>query len=344
MKYKVVRTSPFQLEFDEGDFKKLDAQVVLQPCDSEDDIIAAAQDADAVIAVLTRQKFSRRVLEKLTHCRMIVTPSIGYDGIDVAAATELGICVVNVPDYGLEEVSDHAMALLLSCARKIVALDRAVKEGKWDTVMRPQIAKMWQGIPRLRGKTLGLVGFGGIARTMAPKAQSFGIRVIAYDPFVTAGVAEGLGVKLVDLDTLLRESDFVSVHAILNEDTRHMLGLKQFRQMKKGAYLINAGRGAIVNEPELCAALREGCIAGAGLDVTDPEPPAPDNPLLQMDNVIITAHSAGSSDEAFVVLRSRPTEEVLRVLRGEFPRGLVNVKVKETYARKWQLPQEGKAQ
>lgn len=335
MRYKVVRTSTIQLEFDNTSFREIGAEVSLVPCQTEADIVAAAQDADAVIAALTRQPFSRKVLERLTKCRMVITPSIGYDYIDVKAATELGICVANVPDYCIEEVADHAMAMLLACARKLLPLNQAVRDGKWDSVMRPKIMEMWKNIPRLRGKTLGLIAFGNIARSLVPKAQAFGMKVISYDPYASAELAGGLGVELVDLDSLLRQSDFVSVHAPLNDSTSRMLGIEQFKQMKPTAYIINAARGAIINEADLCTALASGYIAGAGLDVTDPEPITPDSPLLRMDNVIITAHSAASSDESLAELRARPGVEVLKVLQGEWPRGLVNPKVKEAFATKW---------
>ncbi|HJX70126.1 MAG TPA: C-terminal binding protein, partial [Dehalococcoidia bacterium] len=282
---------------DEKVLTDIGAQFAKIPCHSEEELIATAQDADAIITIPMNQLFPRRVIERLNKCRIISSPGIGYEGIDLAAATERGICVTNVPDYCLEEVSDHAMALLLACARKLFRLDKAVKEGKWDSLEKPQIRnKIWPPMFRIRGQTVGLIGFGRIPRALVPKAKGFGLRVIAHDPYAPPGIAEELGVELVDLDRLLRESDYVSVHAALTAETKHMLGLEQFKKMKPTAYLINAARGPLIDETALYTALSEGYIAGAGLDVMDPEPPSLDNPLFKLDNVIFTAHSAHYSE------------------------------------------------
>jgi len=254
----------------------------------------------------------------------------------VDAATERGICVTNVPDYCLEEVSDHTMALLLACARKLLPQDKAVREGKWDTLERPRIRyDIWPPMFRVRGQTLGLIGFGNVARALVPKAQGFGLRVIACSPHVGDDVVAGLGVEPVDLDRLLRESDYVSVHTALNAGTTHILGLEQFRQMKRTAYLINTARGGLIDEGALYTALSEGYIAAAGLDVMELEPPPSDNPLFKLDNVVFTAHSAHYSDASALELRRRPVEEVVRALRGELPYNLVNPEVKEKFLQRW---------
>ena len=337
MDFKVVMTIEFPgIPPDENAFSQLGAIFSKIPCHSEEEIITAAHDADAVITIATVQSFPRRVIERLNKCRIISSVGIGYEGIEVKAATEHGILVVNTPDYCLEEVSDHTMALILACARKLLPQDQAVRAGKWNSLERPEIRfKIWPPISRLRGQTLGLIGFGRIPRTLVPKAKGFGLRVIAYDPYVPSGIAEAQGVGSVDLSDLLRQSDYLSIHAALTPETKHLLGLEQFKQMKPTAYLINTARGGIIDEQALYLALSQGYIAGAGLDVLDPEPPQPDNPLLKLDNVVITAHAAHYSDQSVIELRRRPVEEVIRVLKGEWPLGLVNPEAKEKYLSKW---------
>jgi D-3-phosphoglycerate dehydrogenase len=337
MDFKVVMTVEFPgIPPDEDIFRLQGAKFSKIPCRSEEEIIAAAHDADAIITIATVQSFPRKVIEKLDRCRIISSIGIGYEGIEVGAATDHGIMVVNTPDYCLEEVSDHAMALILACARKLLPQDQAVRAGKWNSLERPDIRfKIWPPMSRLKGQTLGLIGFGRIPRTLVPKAKGFGLKIMAYDPYVSTNIAKDLEVELVDLTYLLQHSDFISIHAALTPETKHMLGLEQFKQMKPTAYLINTARGGIIDEQALYQALSQGYIAGAGLDVLDPEPPPHDNPLFKLSNVIITAHAAHYSDQSVLELRRRPVEEIIRVLKGEWPLGLVNPEVKEAYLRKW---------
>jgi len=305
-------------------------------CTTEDEIIAAAHDADAVIGVATFQPFSRRVIEGMPRCRLIMSIGIGFDKLDLAAASEHGVLAANIPDYCLEEMTDHAMALILASTRKITRLDRTVKGGGWKTEPDPDIQRsIWPTMSRLGGQTLGLIGLGRVPRTIVPKARGFGMKVIAYDPYVDASVFETLGVERVDFDQLLADSDIVSVHAPLTPDTRGMLGREQFQKMKPTAYLINTARGGLVDHEALYGALTAGRLAGAGLDVTDPEPINPDSPLLQLDNVIVTAHSAHFSIPAFMELINRPAHEIARVYRGEWPVGLLNPEAKDRYVAKW---------
>jgi len=314
----------------------VEVEFVKVHCTTEDEIIAAAHDADAIIGVATFQPFSRRVIEKLTKCRLILSMGIGYDNLDLEAATEHNILAANVPDYCLEEVSDHAMALILASTRKIVKLNHTVKEGGWKKEPDPDIQRsIWPKMSRLRGQTLGLVGFGRIPQTLVPKAKGFGMRVIAYDPYVQPSAFESLGVERVELDQLLAESDIISLHSALTAETKHMLGLEQFKKMKPTAYLINTARGALINQRALYTALTEGYLAGAALDVTEPEPISANDPLLKLDNVTITAHSAHFSIPAYLELTRRPGEEVARVLRGDWPIGLINPQVKERYRQRW---------
>lgn len=297
---------------------------------SEDELLSVVRDADAAITVF--EPFTRNVIEQLTACRLIINIGVGYQNIDVAAATDHGVCAANNPEYCLEEVSDHAMALLLSLARKIPVLDKAVRAGQTDYA---EIARARGRVFRLRGQTLGLVGLGRIPRTLVPKARGFGFRVIAYDPYVPAPVPEEAGVDMVSLDRLLEESDYVSLHAALTPENEGMFGLDQFRKMKPTAYLINTARGALVDSDALQTALSEGLIAGAALDVTEPEPINRDNPLLKLENVILTGHSAYFSEASVAEQFKWPIADVARVLTGEWPRALLNPQVKEKFAQRW---------
>ena len=318
-------------------FRELGAEFVGQHCATDEEFIAFARDADAVITVGSIRPVPRKVIENLEQCRLISNTQIGYDSIDTAAATERGILVTNVPDYCVEEVSDHAMALLLACARKIVQLNQAAKRGQWglsaDGIeIQNQI---WPKISRLQGQTLGLLGLGKMSRALAPKARGFQLRVIAYDPYVPTEVAQQIGVEMVDWKRLLQESDFLSIHAALTPETRHIMNAEAFKEMKATACLINTARGGFIDEAALYQALKEGEIAMAALDVADPEPPAPRSPLLVMDNVISTAHSAFFSPTSEAERWHRPVEEVARVMRGEWPRSVVNPQAKEKYVARW---------
>jgi len=334
MSFKVVSTSTIAFHIDKEGFSKLSGvEFVDKPSATEEEIISAARDADAVVCVL--EPYTRKVIDSLKSCRLITTAKTGYGNIDVAAATEAGICVSRVPAVSAEEVSDHAMALLLGCTRKMLRLDKAVRTGEWRSVHGPEMGEMWRGIAPVRGKTLGLIGFGLIPRALVPKAKGFGLRILACDPYVPAKVMGEMGVEAVGLDHLLQESDFVSVHAALTAENRHMLGVEQFKLMKPTAYLINTARGALVDEEALYNALTRGDIAGAGLDVTEVEPVKLDNPLLKLDNVVFTGHSGHYSDVSAENYRRRPVEDVTRIVSGEWPRDLVNPEVKEKYIARW---------
>ncbi len=316
---------------------KLGAEVEKTFCTTEEELISACSEADAVIAAGTRitpgYVFSPKVIENLNKCRIITLMSIGYDNVDTAAATEKGICVANAPDYCLDEVSDHAMALILACARKFYQVLPVIRSGAWST--QAEYLSALKPLHRLSRQTLGLIGFGRIPRTIVPKAKAFGLRTIAYDPNLPNTIFKRFRVESVGLDQLLEESDFVSLHALLTPETKHMMGLQQFKKMKPNAYLINTARGELVDEEALYTALSDGLIAGAGLDVLEAEPPSPDNPLLKLNNVLITGHFAYYSEESTEELFRRPWEEIARVLQGEWPHGLVNPQVKERFKAKW---------
>jgi len=335
MTFKVVRTfARPATEYEQQVLEKIGATMEVASfmpgrC-TEEEVLSISRDADAVISLY--EPFTRGVIERLEKCRVITNIGVGYQNIDIAAATDCGVCVVNNPEYCLEEVSDHAMALLLSLARKVPNLDKAVRAGKSGY---RDLAQVRGRVFRLRGQTLGLVGLGRIPRTLVSKARAFGFSIIAYDPYVPAEVVEATGVELVDFNRLLEESDFVSVHAALTPENEGMFGLEQFKKMKPTAFLINTARGALVDTDALFTALTEGLIAGAGLDVTEPEPINTDNSLLKLENVIFTGHSAYFSESAVAEQWKRPVEEIARVLTGEWPRALVNPQVKEKFTSRW---------
>ena len=272
---------------------------------------AAVRGADALLC----QYFvaDAAVIATLSHCRVIGSYGAGYDQIDVGAAAARGITVVHVPDYGVDEVSDHAMALMLACARGLGVLAPATRRGEWDY-------RQTGPLHRLRGRTLGIVGLGRIGRRVADKARGFGLRVLASDPYVSPAVFAEHGAQPRRLERLLAESDFVTVHALLSEETRGLLDAAAIARMKPGAYLINAARGPIVDEGALLDALEAGHLAGAGLDVLAVEPPAADHPLLRHPRVITTPHSAWYTEEAMKDLQRLLAEDVARVLGGETPR------------------------
>lgn len=310
------------------------AEVVNIPAKTEDELIEAARDADAIIVAI--ENYSRRVIENLDRCKVIATIGIGYDFIDVAAATEHGIIIVNNWDYCIEEVSDHAASLLLASARKILPLDKAVKAGRWDAPGRPKMHdEILPPVFRVRGQTLGLAGFGNTGYLLATKLQGFGLKIIAHDPYVSHEVAAKANVQLVDFETLVKESDYISIHAALTDETRHMFGIEQFKKMKPTAYLINTARGGLIDEQALYTALSQGLLAGAALDPMDPEPVAPDNPLLKLDNVILTSHMAYYSQESDHEVFLKPPQKIARVLSGEWPERLVNPQVKENFIKRW---------
>jgi D-3-phosphoglycerate dehydrogenase len=314
----------------------IDVELRKANCTTEAEVVQAASGADAIICVATFQPLSRQVIEQLTRCRFIMSMGIGFDRLDVQAATEHGILAANVPDYCQEEMSDHVMALILASTRKIIKLNDLVKTGGWRQEPEPDIQRgIWPTMSRLRDQTLGIIGLGRIARVLVPKARGFGMRIIAHDPYLDAARFKSLGVEQVDFDSLLSESDFITLHAPLTPATRHLLGPEQFKKLKSSAYLINTARGGLVDQAALYEALSACRLAGAALDVTDPEPIPPDDPLLKLENVIVTPHSAHASIPALLAVLMRPVEEMVRVFRGEWPVGLINPDAKERYSRKW---------
>ncbi|MFW6151202.1 MAG: C-terminal binding protein [Chloroflexota bacterium] len=318
-------------------FRGLGAEFEARACDDDEEVLKLARDADAVITVGSIRPIPKAVIRGLERCRVISNTQIGYDSIDVAAATERGILVTNVPDYCVEEVSDHAMALILACSRRVIQLDRRVRQGKWGLSadgMEIQ-THIWPSLSRLQLQTLGLLGLGKVARAVARKAKGFQLRTIAYDPYISQGTGAEAGVEMVSLERLFRESDFLSIHAALTPETKHIVGDEALRLMKPTACVINTARGPLIDEEALCQALKEGRVAMAALDVTEREPPDKDSPLRHMDNVITTGHSAFFSPISEATRWERAADEVARVIKGRWPQAVVNPAAKKEHVRRW---------
>jgi D-3-phosphoglycerate dehydrogenase / 2-oxoglutarate reductase len=306
-----VTDSPFpSLDPAKAALARVDPELRMAKSASAEDILAVARDADAIL--VTYAKLPGELLRQLTRCKAIGRFGLGVDNIDIPAAAALGISVTYVPDYCMQEVSDHAMALLLATARKVPLSNKLVQSGRWEV---PPIVP----IHRLSGRVLGLVGFGNIPRALAPKARAFGLRVVTHDPYVSPDMLSAAGVDGVSFDRLLEMSDFVSIHAPLMPATRGLFNADVFHKMKKGAVLINTARGPLVDEAALIAALDTGQLGGAALDVVTTEPLTKDSKLLGRDNVILTPHTAFYSVEALEELQTKCAADVARVLSGEQP-------------------------
>ena len=321
MAFKVAATPnrpEYDFAYEREALDPLGVELVRVVWENEQQYTEAVKDLDAIM-VGRGVNITPNVVAGLKNVKIVVNGGVGVDRIDLDACTAAGIPVVNVPDVWLNEVADHAILLLLAVARKLRFVSETAHGGRWS-----QVHAGLPGVPRLQGRTLGLVSFGSIARNVAKRAQAFGMNVIAHDPYVDASVMEGLGVGSRTLEELMRESDFVSAHAPHTAGTHHLLGEAQFALMKPSAIFVNTGRGRVVDEPALIAALQQGKIAAAGLDVLEDEPPDPNNPLLKMDNVLVTPHTAFYSDEAFIESRRRVGQEVAAVLTGKRPRNCVN--------------------
>jgi len=291
-------------------------------CNRPEEVIQVSKDADAIMAAdIAHVPLTKEILSHLRKVKVISTYGVGTDAIDLKAAKEYNIVVANVPDYGISEVADHTMALVLSLIRKVPMLDKALREQGWGRVRGniDYIRNTFGGIRRLNMLNFGLIGFGRIARAVAERAKVFGFKVLAYDPYVPKEVFKKAGVQSVEFDSLLKESDIISIHVLLTKETKHMIGEQEFKKMKKSAYIVNTSRGAVIDENALIKALKEKTIAGAALDVFEKEPLSKDNPLLQMDNVILTPHIAWYSEEAMLDQKRKAALNVKCVLTGRPP-------------------------
>jgi len=294
-------------------------------------LVDGARHADALITSWG-VRIDAQVIAGLERCAVIGVGSVGVDMVDIAAASAAGIVVTNVPDVFIEEVADHAMMLLLAAIRRVRATDAMVREARWFEG-RPLLSQ----VPRLMGSTLGLLGFGNVGRAVARRAPGFGLQLIACDPYVSELTIAESGAEPVSWGELLARSDYLSIHVALNAETRHCLNAQAFAQMRPGVVIVNTARGPIVDEAALARALADGRVGAAGLDVLEREPPGPDNPLLAMDNVILTPHAASATTRMRPQTRRRVGREVALVLSGRWPMSCVNPTVLPRVAlERWQ--------
>lgn len=283
---------------------------------TEDELIEHTRTADALC--VTSARISRRVIENLERCRVIVRYGVGFDVVDVAAATERGIMVCTMPDFCTDEVANHALLLLLACNRRLISLHDKMRAGVWG---RPEL----RAIGPLTGETLGIIGYGRIGRAMATRGRALGLHILAADPY-TDLPADATD-RFVGLEELLPESDYVSIHTPLSPETHKLIGERELQMMKPTAYIINTARGPIIDQAALLRALNEGWIAGAGLDVLEVEPVSADNPLLSLPNVVLTPHSAFYSEASIRRQHEMAAENVIAALTGQRPPGLLNTMV-----------------
>jgi D-3-phosphoglycerate dehydrogenase len=321
-KLKVVVTDLGYPNYDSerSQVEAIGGELHLAECKTARDVAKATADADGVLN--RAAPVTADAIAAMQRCRAIARYGIGVDNVDVQAATKKGIVVANVPGYCVEEVTDHALALMLAAWRKVVSHDKATRRGAWDISFRDPVY-------RLRGRTLGLLGLGAIARRLVEKVAGFGFHIIAFDPFVPPEAASRLRVTLVDLDTLFRESDLLSIHAPATAQTRHMVNGERLGQMKPTAVLVNTSRGPLIDEAALVEALKAKRIAAAALDVYEQEPPDRKGELFQLDNAIVTDHAAWYSEDSLAELQRRCAAAVCAVLTGKRPESPVNPEVLE---------------
>lgn len=294
----------------------------VEQCDAitPEQILSVAKDADAIMTV--GGKFTKEAIDGLEKCKVIGRYGVGVDNVDLEAATDKGIVVTYVPVYCQEEVAALAVTLTLACDRKILIADKAVKNGNWAGTV-----KMVNGARSPRGKVFGLVGFGSIARAVVPLIQPFGVRVIAYDPYINLDFCKELGVESVTFEELIETADYISLHVPLLPTTVHMIGEKEFQKMKKTTIVVNTGRGALIDQNALVCAVKAGEIAAAGLDVLEFEPPNPEDEIFKMDNIITTGHIGAATTEALIRLRQNVAQSIVDVLSGRMPKAVANPEV-----------------
>jgi D-3-phosphoglycerate dehydrogenase len=294
---------------------EIDAELAIARPKTDAEVAEAGRDADAII-MHGSVPFTREIIAQLKRCKVVCRTGVGVDRMDLQAAAEFGVKICNAAGCNSIEVSEQTIGLLIAVARKLVRMNQYVHDGKW----RRHTAELhaYRGpVSRIAGRTLGIVGLGHVGRQVAPRAQGLKMTVQAVDPYLDPNIAAELGVKLVSLDELIRTSDFISLHAPLTPVTRKMFGSAQFAAMKPTAYLINCARGGLVDTDALYDALVAGEIAGAALDVTDPEPLPGDHKILALPNVIVTCHTAANSNESYVQCQTHAAREVARVLIGQ---------------------------
>jgi len=300
-------------DIERGILSKIGTELVEFQCRTEDEVVRFCSDADGLLVQYA--PITRRVLESLS-AKVITRYGIGVDNIDVKAATERNILVTNVV-YDVTDVAEHTLSLILSLVRRIPWIRSSTRAGEWDW-------RMWQPIERLKGKAIGIIGFGRIGRQVAQRLRGFEAELIAYDPYVPPEVFKEHRVERVDFETLLKRSQIVTIHVALTGETRHMIGEEELKKMRRDAFLVNVSRGGIVDEKALYKALKKGWISGAGLDVLESEPPKRGNPLLSLGNIVLTPHMAWYSTSSLTEIQEKAAEDVARALTGQIPLHLVN--------------------
>lgn len=316
-KFKIVLTDNIfpDLILERDMLLKMDAELI----EITDPSILKDECKDADVVINTYEQITKDIIDNMERCKLVIRNGIGVNTIDVNECSEKGIMVANVPTYCLDEVATHVMSLLLALARKITLLNDIVKKGIWDV-------KKAIPVYSLQGKILGLVGFGKIPRLVNKKATPFGLKLIAFDPFITQEMIAEAGVEKVEWNELIEKSDFISIHCPLTNETKGIFNTAIFKKMKDSAYIINTARGPVINEEDLIKALKEAEIAGAGLDVLTKDNVDINNPMLAMDNVIITPHTGWYSEESIITRRIQTIESVISVLKGGEPASLINRK------------------
>jgi D-3-phosphoglycerate dehydrogenase len=310
------------LKIEKEMLEAIGAQLVIGQCQNAAELIALAHDADAMFNTYYGP-LNDEIFAACPKLKIVVRFGIGYDTIDVEAASRHGVMAANVPDYCLDEVSDHAIGLWLGLRRKIVSADRMVRRGEWG--MKPI-----QPVFKLQGQTVGIIGMGRIGRLAARKLSGFGVELLFADPYLPAEVdLGGVSCRKVELETLCRASDAIFVHALANDETHHLLNAERFAQMEKAPTIINTARARLINTEDLVAALESGQVSGAGLDLVEGEELPADHPLMGFDNVVITPHVAWYSEDSILELRRLATEQIISVLQGDKPRSLLNTEALE---------------
>ncbi len=318
-KVLVLNYAKVDMKMERKMLEEVDAEIVMANVTDEESALPLAADADALVT--SSVPVTDRILDVAKNCKIAVRTGIGFEALDLPALTRHGVYAAHVRGFCEQEVADHAMALALALMRKL-NISQKIKDGQWKE-------RTWAWVEnkpvfRLEGQTFGLVAVGSIGRNVAKRAQAFGFKVIAFDPYVSADDAKLVGVELVDFDTLIKTADVISIHAPLSESTFHMFNSVTFEKMKQTAYLVNTARGGLVDNKAIYDALRAGTIAGAGLDVTEQEPCRADESLFSLDNVIITGHTAGYSEDSLLALRRGVFSQIVEVFKGGKPKYWLN--------------------
>ena len=319
MGFLVIHTDPHHTDFSHEQ-AELDAiGATLRPLNvtTEAEVAAACGNADALL--VTYAKIGKVAFAGMPKLKIVVRTGVGYDSLDVPAATDRKVMVANVPDYCISDLAEHTMALLLTWWRRIAELDHQVRTEGWGRPLKP--------VFRLEGKTLGILGMGRMGQAVAARARGFGLKLVGYDPYTPPAAFAAVGVEPVGLERLLRASDIVTIHSLLSAETRGIICHHTLQQMKPTALIVNTARGGLIVTDDLVHALKEGWIAGAALDVTDPEPLPTDHPIRSLPRVLVTPHAAWYSEEAEPELRRRAARTIVEALRGERPAALLNPEV-----------------